>query len=176
MPIWLCPECDTASLAWPSLKWHFEKAHKGIPMPDKEDIESPSEIPEGHRVIGQRGKKDKVSAAAPDADIEIEEEPEIEPMPRLEHKPKPEPRPPTPRPTLAGTVFPTELPDNFMERLKLSLEANGIPPDLREEVMTKVNWHSQVQANPEAFGRMLESIFGIAKDAASRARYMSKLS
>ena len=169
MTILLCPECEVASVAWPALRWHFTASHKDTPVPSREEIETVEEVPEGYRLIGQR--KSKVSVA-PSRSMEIEHEPE----PGHEFAPKPEPRPPTPRPALAGTVFPTELPDNFMERLKLSLEANGIPSDLREEVMTKVNWHSQVQANPEAFGRMLESIFGIAKDAASRARYMSKLS
>lgn len=83
---WICPSCETASLTWISLRWHFKGKHTGEPIPDKEEVQVTEELPEGYRVVGQSKK----GVAAPvvgkgegggKEELEITT-PEIESLPR----------------------------------------------------------------------------------------------
>jgi len=54
--------------------------------------------------------------------------------------------------------LPEELPEDFIERVELSLRANEIPDRLTSQVVNKVKWHPDVRENPNAFSNMLTSI------------------
>jgi len=133
MAYWLCPACETASLTWPSLRWHISGKHRDMEIPEKEEIQVTEELPEGYRVIGQY----KRGVAAPIPKEEKEEKREI-----------------------SVEELPEELPEEFTERVKQVLIENEIPEKLISPIIVKVKRHPQVQETPNAFSNLLTSIFG----------------
>lgn len=131
MSYWICPQCETASLTWPALRWHFKGKHTGEPMPEKEEIQVAEELPEGYRPIGQYKK----GVAAPTVE---KKEPTIR-----------EP-----------SEIPEELPENFVERTKQILIENEVSEQVATQIINKVRRHPEVQENPNAFSNMLTSLFG----------------
>lgn len=129
----LCPDCETASVTWPGLNWHVRGAH--LKVLKREEVQEVEEQPEGYRIVGR--KKERLPK-------EMEEVGEIE------------------RPVKEAAELPKELPDDFVERSRLSLAANEIPEKLISQIVTKIQWHPEVQENPNAFSNMLTSILGTA--------------
>jgi len=122
--------CDTASLTWPALRWHIAGKHKGEEIPDKEEIQVTEELPDGYRVIGQY----KRGAAAP-----VAKEPEE-------------------KESLTEVEVPKELPEDFMERTKLSLNVHGFPERLKIQIINVLALHPETHDNPNNFANLLAHI------------------
>lgn len=151
MSYWLCPSCETASVSWPALGWHFKGKHRGEEIPKKEEVQMVEELPDGYRVIGQRQSRKARQAAGVIEGIEQEEGagPEEE------------------------VVVPKELPDDFTERVKLSLNVHNFPGKLTSQILNVLALHSEAHDNPNNFANLLAHICSTFPGGAVHARKIS---
>lgn len=145
---WVCPLCETASLTWPALRWHIKGKHPGEPIPEKEQIQVTEEALEGYRVIGQYKK----GVAAPAVEKTGEGTKEPEKLPKVE------------------VTVPVELPEDFTERVKLSLGVHNFPDRLTNQILNVLALHPETHDNPNNFANLLIHICSTYAGGAVHAR------
>lgn len=142
---YLCPQCNMASSSWFGFQAHFRRKHPDTKLPPQEELPPVEELPEGYTVskwAGRAKKPPKERPTAPES-----KEPET-------------------------AEIPEELPEDFVERTRLSLATNEIPPRLINQVVSKIKWHPLVMENANAFSNMLTSIFGASIEG---RKHMAKI-
>jgi len=142
MPYFICPYCQTASVNWPGLNWHIRSGHREMEIPSKEEVEVVDEVPEGYRVVGKR----KERAAKVEAQV------------------------PTEEPIEEGVNIPKELPEDFMERTRLSLNVHNFPERLKVQILSVLALHPETHDNPNNFANLLAHICSTYTGGATHAR------
>jgi len=142
MPYLICPYCETASVNWPGLNWHIRGGHRGMDIPPREDVEVVEELPEGYRVVGKK----KERAVRVEAQV------------------------PTEEPTEEEVTIPKELPEDFMERTRLSLNVHNFPERLKVQILSVLALHPETHDNPNNFSNLLAHICSTYTGGSTHAR------
>jgi hypothetical protein len=113
-----------------------------MPIPEKEEIEVVDELPEGYRIVGKRKERAvKVEAQVPTEELAEEE-----------------------------VIIPKELPEDFMERTKLSLNVHNFPERLKVQILSVLALHPETHDNPNNFANLLAHICSTYTGGATHAR------
>jgi len=142
MSYFICPYCQTASVNWPGLNWHIRSGHREMEIPSKEEVEVVDELPEGYRVVGKRKERAVKAEAQVPTEEPIEEE----------------------------IAIPKELPEDFMERTRLSLNVHNFPERLKVQILSVLALHPETHDNPNNFSNLLAHICSTYTGGATHAR------
>lgn len=145
MSYYICPFCPTVGETWGKLRAHIMGAHPETKqsesgIPKKEDIEQVDEIPEGYKLTRKWGRERDI------------QEPREEREPSVEVK------------------VPKEIPEEFNDRVKLSLDVHSFPDRLKAQILNVLALHPETHDNPNNFGNLLAHICSTYSGGATYAR------
>ena len=134
MPYFVCEEHKRVFQTYLGFIGHWRGLHKDEPRPEEADV-TVEEAPEGYGFAETAKKPSRAKVAVAD-----EEEDE-----RAEARKKP-PSPP---------MVPGQIPEDVMERTKLSLQVHHVPTGLTEYILNLLKMHPEAQDNSTNFANFL---------------------
>lgn len=163
---YLCPICKIAYSKFGALNLHWRGKHPNEQWPDLTGENatrfSSVDLPNGYtyREPGPKRKlKRLMNVNNNGSDNENLNEPEHMDDNEL---PQPSPQPPTPKPMSVD-----DLPDDFFERLDISLSVHKLPSQIKEHVIGVFRLHPEAVDNPNNFASLLTSILSSSQSGRS---------
>jgi hypothetical protein len=144
MSYYICPFCATAGETWTKLRMHIMGAH-----------------PETKQSEGGIPKKEDVE--------QVDEIPEGYKLTRKRGRGETQEPRVTEEPPIEVTI-PKEIPEEFSDRVKLSLDVHIFPDKLKTQILNVLALHPETHDNPNNFANLLAHICSTYAGGATHAR------